>query len=348
MRYPFGLVFDSVKHLLAGRLRHNPKFAISVSLDPLGGSILDRCGAKQSANGVSGAAPRPMLTVAQCLAALDECPAPIVSIFGGEPLEYQEIPTLCREILERGKHLFLCTDGTLIRRRLHMIPPYTNFFWNVKLDGTEKIHDARVGRPGVFAEALDGVKAAKNAGFFVVVTTTVYPDTNVADVAELYRKLHQMHVDGYMLLPAYSKKGVCKTESASFHQNMRQRFREACDALSAYNLMTSPVYLEYLRGERELDCCVWGSPVYSPQGWAAPCYLLNRGFVQSYAELADKTLWENYGRGVNPQCETCMCHAGFESAALLGMNPKAGDTWKLLAWQLGGNLGEKREGVRKQ
>ena len=25
------------------------------------------------------------------------------------------------------------------------------------------------------------------------------------------------------------------------------------------------------------------------------------------------------------------------------MNPKAGDIWKMLAWQLGGNLGEKRE-----
>jgi len=348
MRYPFGLVFDSAKHLLAGRLRRKSKFAISVSLDPLGGSIGNSCSAKRAANGSADAAPRPMLTVSQCLAALEECPAPIVSIFGGEPLAYPEIPTLCREILQRGKHLFLCTDGTLIRRRLHMIPPYTNFFWNVKLDGTEKVHDVRVGRPGVFAEALDGVKAAKNAGFFVVVTTTIYPDANVADIAELYRKLHQMHVDGYMLLPPYSKKNVCKMESAAFHQKMQQRFREASDALSAYNLMISPIYLEYLRGERELDCCVWGSPVYGPQGWVAPCYLLNRGFVQSYAELVGQTVWENYGRGVNPQCETCMCHAGFESAALLGMNRKAGDTWKLLAWQFPGNLGEKRESGRKQ
>ena len=104
---------------------------------------------------------------------------PIVSICGGEPLEYPEIAALTRAILERGHHLFLCTDGHLIRRRLHMIPPYTNFFWNVKLDGTQSVHDARANRTGLFEEALDGVKAAKNAGFFVVVNSTIYPDTDV-------------------------------------------------------------------------------------------------------------------------------------------------------------------------
>jgi hopanoid biosynthesis associated radical SAM protein HpnH len=302
---------------------------------------------KQVADEDEAAETRPILSVEQCLAALDECDAPVVSISGGEPLEYPEIAELTREILARGKYLFLCTDGTLIRRRLHIIPPYTNFFWNVKLDGTADVHDARAGRPGMFAEALDGVKAAKNAGFFVVVTTTVCPDTNVGDVAELYRKLHAMHVDGYMFAPAYARK-VCKAGSQEFHRKMQQRFRELSDSSGGYNLMMSPVYLEYLRGERELDCSAWGSPVYGPRGWAAPCSLLNQGTVKSYAELTEKTLWENLGRGVNPRCETCMCAAGFESSALMGKNPKACDIWKMLAWQFGGNLGEKREDVGKR
>jgi MoaA/NifB/PqqE/SkfB family radical SAM enzyme len=100
---------------------------------------------------------------------LREFDEPVVATCGGEPLEYPDIPTLTREILACGKQLFLCTDGTLIRRRLDMIPPEMNFFWNVKVDGTESVHDIRA---GLFAEALDGIKAAKNAGFFVVVTTT--------------------------------------------------------------------------------------------------------------------------------------------------------------------------------
>lgn len=288
-----------------------------------------------------------MLTVEQCLAAMQECDTPIVAIYGDEPLEYPEIARLTREVLGRGKHLFLCTDGTRIRRHLHMIPPYTNFFWNVKLDGTQEPHDARAGRPGQFVEALDGVKAAKNAGFFVLVTTTIYPDTNVRDVGRLYETLHGMHVDGYMLSPHYSTQKLCRNSAAAFHEKMRERFREASVLLREYNLLTSPIYLEYLRGERELDCCSWGSPVYGPKGWAAPCHLLNCGYEQSYRTLVEKTVWENYGRGMNPRCEPCLSHSGYETAAILGMNPKAGDFWKLLTWQLNGSLGEKRERVHK-
>jgi hopanoid biosynthesis associated radical SAM protein HpnH len=340
MRYPFGLVFDSARHILAGKVLRRSKFAISVSLDLLG-----RCEGACLKRAANGGAPetQPMLSVAQCLAGIDECGAQVVSISGGEPLEYPDIAELTREILARGKHLFLCTDGALIRRRLHMIPPYTNFFWKVRLNGTAGTHDRIAGQVGVFAEALDGVKAAKNAGFFVVVTTAVYPDTNVDDVTELYRTLHAMHVDGYMFSPVYPRNIVCKVESQEFHRRMQHRFRELSKTLHGYNLMMSPVYLEYLRGERELDCCAWGSPVYGPRGWAAPCSLLNQGYVNSYAELAQNTSWENFGRGVNARCETCMCAAGFESSALIGTNPKAGDFFKMLAWQFGGGLGEKRE-----
>ena len=315
-----------------------------LSLDPLGGCI-SPCGC--NGNGSGAAKEQSMLSVEQCLAAMQECDTPIVAIYGGEPLEYPEIARLTREILARAKHLFLCTDGTLIRRHLHMIPPYTNFFWNVKLDGTQEAHDARAHRPGLFAEALDGVKAAKNAGFFVLVTTTIYPDTNVRDVAALYETLHAMHVDGYMLSPHYPAHKLCRNSAAAFHEKMRERFREASVLLSEYNLLTSPIYLEYLRGERQLDCCSWGSPVYGPKGWAEPCYLLNYGYENNYQTLVEKTVWENYGRGMNPRCEPCLSHSGYETAAILGMNPKAGDFWKLLTWQLNGSLGEKRERVRK-
>ena len=54
------------------------------------------------------------------------------------------------------------------------------------------------------------------------------------------------------------------------------------------------------------------------------------------------------GAALIHRCETCMSHAGYESAALLGANPKAGDRWKMLAWQFGGSLGEKREGTSKR
>jgi len=347
MRYPLGLVLDSARYLASRKLRGDKKIPVMLSLDPMGGCASARGGANGNGGGTIAVEQHLMLSLEQCLAAMNECNTPVVSICGREPLAYPEIARLTREILERGKHLFLCTDGTLIRRRLHMIPPYTNFFWNVKLDGTGTVHDGRAARPGLFAEALDGVKAAKNAGFFVVVTTTIYPDSDVQDVVSLYEQLHATHVDGYMLSPHYPPQPMCRNSAAAFHEKMRQRFRETSDLLSEYNLLTSPIYLEYLRGERELDCCSWGSPVYGPQGWAAPCKQLNYGFEPQYKSLVEKTVWENFGRGINPRCEPCSSHAGYGTAAILGMNPKAGDFWKMLAWQVQGGLGEKRERARK-
>jgi hopanoid biosynthesis associated radical SAM protein HpnH len=346
MRYPTRLIFDFVSHIVAQKLRGRRKYAVMLSLDPLGGSS-NRCAGACGGKGTAPIEARTMLNVEQCLAAMEECDTPVVAICGGEPLEYPEIPALSREILARGKHLFLCTDGTLIRRRLHIIPPETNFFWNVKMDGTETVHDARTGKPGQFAEALDGIKAAKNAGFFVVATTTIYPDTDALDVAALFDKLHTMQVDGYMFSPVYLSGKVCRDGSAKFHAAMHQRFAELSEMLGGYNLMISPIYLEYLRGERELECCAWGSPTYGPNGWSRPCSQLNYGYEKSYKALVENTVWENFGRGMNPRCETCSGHAGFETAAVVGVNRKAGDVWKMLAWQLRGSLGEKREKAGK-
>jgi len=344
MRCPLGLVFDSAKHFVGRKLRGERKFPLTVTLDPLGGFSN---GNGAAANGERVAGSRPMLNVAQCLAAMQECNTPIVFISGGEPLEYPEIAPLVRSILRLGKHLFLCTGGTLIRRRLHMIPPYTNFFWNVRLQGTKRIHDERAGRSGLFEEVVDGIRAAKNAGFFVVVTSTICPKTEVADLEALYAQLHALHVDGYTIAPYYPAEKLCRNGSVEFHEKMQQRFHEASERLGVYNLMLSPVYLEYLRGERELDCSVWASPVYGPKGWSGPCYLQNASFAKSYKDLLEETIWENYGRGLNPRCENCQCPSGFETAAMIGMNAKAGDFWKKLAWQFSGNLGEKREGKRQ-
>ena len=68
--------------------------------------------------------------------------------------------------------------------------------------------------------------------------------------------------------------------------------------------------------------------------------------MKGYKELLDNAVWENYGRGLNLRCENCQCNEGYEAAALLGANPKAGDLCKMLAWQFSGSLGERRNGKR--
>ena len=77
----------------------------------------------------------------ECLAAVDECGAPVVSICGGEPMMYPQIGPLTAGILERNRHIYLCTNGMYVARRLHEFRPDRRFYFNIHLDGMEKTHD---------------------------------------------------------------------------------------------------------------------------------------------------------------------------------------------------------------
>lgn len=282
-----------------------------------------------------------MLTVEQCLAAGDECGAPIVSICGGEPTIYPEIGRLTRELLARGRHIILCTNGMFIRKKLHEFKPTSSFFWNVHLDGLERTHDLCVERDGVFREAIEGVKAAKAAGFLVCSNTTIYKETDLNEIAELYDFLDTLGVDGYMLSPAYGYAAVMTQDIFMSREDIHEKFREAIALLGQHNLMVSPIYLDFLRGERELDCTAWGTPTFNPRGWKGPCYVITDQHYESYRDLVEKTDWEKYGPGNDPRCRDCMMHVGFETTPVLGAKRQLGDTWTMLKWQLAGKMGGK-------
>jgi hopanoid biosynthesis associated radical SAM protein HpnH len=291
MRYPLTLSIPVAQFLARKKLRREKKHALMISLDPLGACLSRPQSCAATANPNSKA-----FSVEECLAAVEGCGAPVVSICGGEPLEYPEIGRLVKEILDRGHNLFLCTDGTLIRRKLHTIQPDSRFFWNIYLHGTEMVHDRRVGRPGTFREAIAGIKSAKNAGFFVCVNTTIDPDTDVQDVAALFALLHEIHVDGYMLSPVFSD-GAMRGNNPAFRAAMQERFREAAALLDSYNLMIFPLYFHHLRGERALDGTSWGglaggcemSALLNPEPgdtWKLLKWLFSRSMGEKRASLS--------------------------------------------------------------
>ena len=279
------------------------------------------------------------LTVEECLKAVDDCGAPIVSLCGGEPMIYPELDRLVKEILDRKKHIYLCTNGMFIRKRLKEFKPTSRLFFNVHLDGLEKTHDICVERDGVFREAIEGIKAAKAAGFLVTSNTTVYKETDIEEIADLFAYLQTLGVDGHMISPAYSYAAVMTKEIFMSRDEIRDKFKQASKLLERYNIVTSPIYMEYLRGERELMCTAWGNPTYNPRGWKGPCYLMTDAHHATFKEFIDNTPWEKYGRGRDPRCEDCMVHAGYEASAVLGGNKKLGDTWKMLTWTLSGKMG---------
>ena len=110
--------------------------------------------------------------------------------------------------------------------------------------------------------------------------------------------------------------------------------------LERYNIVTSPIYMEFLRGERELMCTAWGNPTYNPRGWKGPCYLMTDAHSRNVQGIhREHVRGRNTGADAIPRCEDCMVHAGYEASAVLGGNKKLGDTWKMLSWTVSGKMG---------
>ncbi|HTQ85285.1 MAG TPA: adenosyl-hopene transferase HpnH, partial [Candidatus Solibacter sp.] len=192
MRFPLKLTAKLTGYIAGKRIRGEGKFPLVMMLEPLHACNLTCTGCGRIREYKSTI--NEMLTVEQCLAAAEDCGAPVVSICGGEPMIYPEIGRLTRELLDRGKHIYLCTNGMFIRKKLNEFQPTSSFFWNVHLDGMERNHDLAVERDGVFREAIDGIKAAKAAGFLVCSNTTIYRETDLQEIADLYEYLCELGV----------------------------------------------------------------------------------------------------------------------------------------------------------
>ena len=220
---------------------------------------------------------------------------PIVSICGGEPLIYRDLQALVAEIVARRKHVYLCTNGLLLAKRLPLLRPSSRLFINLHLDGMEATHDQAVGRQGVFAKAIEGIRAAKQAGFQVCTNTTVYQQTDMHEIAVLFEFLSQLDVDGFMLSPAYGYQSVQEANPGGgepifmTRDQIRVKFREAERLLAGFRPVASPIYREFLTGQRERKCAAWANPTRNVRGWKGPCYLITDTHYPSYRELIDST-----------------------------------------------------------
>ena len=338
MRFPLSLTTDMAAYIVRKKVAGARQFPLVLMLEPLHACNLTCTGCGRIREYESSI--KEKLSVEECLASVDEAGAPIVSICGGEPLIYPQIGELVRGILKRRKHIYLCTNGVFLRKKLDQFRPTSRFFFNVHLDGLEETHDRAVERDGVFKEAVEGIKAAKAAGHLVCTNTTVYKETDMGEIDALFAYLTKLGVDGFMLAPAYGYTAVRQTnpegaaEIFMTRDDIRAKFQEAQRLLTKYRMMSSPVYLEFLSGKRELSCTAWGNPTRNVRGWKGPCYLITDQHHASFHDLMENTDWDRYGYGKDPRCEHCLMHCGYEPSAALGVNAKLGDTFKMLLWQL--------------
>jgi hopanoid biosynthesis associated radical SAM protein HpnH len=227
-------------------------------------------------------------------------------------------------------------------RKKIVIRPSQWMYWNVHVDGLEFTHDLIVEREGVFKECVEAIKMAKLLGFQVATNTTVYRETEVREIEEMFKFFSWLGCDGHTISPGYeydaAKKDMVKRlgkqpEDFFLTRKMtRQKFAKILDWGKAFTIFGTPVYQEFLAGKRELTCTAWAIPTYNVKGWKAPCYLMTDGHYDGYQEMLTKVQWDKYGvvDGVarDPRCENCMVHCGYDPSGALGTNYQRGDNWK--------------------
>src|SRR5213075_2926390 len=96
-------------YLARQRLARREKFPLVLELEPLFQCNLAcaGCGKIQHPDDVLAR----RLTVEQCVAAVEECGAPVVSLAGGEPLAHREIHEIAAALVARRKYVYLCTNA---------------------------------------------------------------------------------------------------------------------------------------------------------------------------------------------------------------------------------------------
>jgi len=258
------------------------------------------------------------LSPEQCFKAVDECGAPMVSIPGGEPLLHPQIDEIVRGLVQRKKYVYLCTNALLLKEKLHLFEPSKYLTFSVHMDGQKEHHDFSVCREGGYDIAVEGVKAAVAKGFRVTTNTTLFDGTDPNSVRAFFDEMMDLGVEGMMLSPGYSYDKAPDQEHFLGRAKTRRLFTKILsNRKKSWRFNQSPLFLEFLMGQRQYRCTPWGMPTYNVFGWQKPCYLLQDGYADTFAELMQSTHWDQYGtESGNPKCANCMVHSGYEASAV--------------------------------
>ncbi len=260
------------------------------------------------------------LSLEDCLQAVDECGAPIVSIPGGEPLIHKEMKQIVEGIVARKKFVYLCTNALLLKKKLDDYTPSPYLTFSVHLDGLEEEHDHAVDQKGTFKIAVEAISEAVKRGFRVTVNCTLFNNAVPERVAEFFDFVSTLGVESITISPGYAYERAPAQEhflNRTQTKNIfRDLFRMGAKEGREWQFNQSTLYLDFLAGNQTYECTPWGNPTRNVFGWQKPCYLVGEGNVESFKELMEATDWDSYGTSKYEKCADCMVHCGYEPTAV--------------------------------
>ena len=319
MSIPLIQQFRVGTYLLKNRLQGKRRFPLVLMLEPLFRCNLAcaGCGKIDYPEDILNM----RLSVDECLGAVDECGAPIVSIPGGEPLIHKEIGEIVAGIVERRKFVYLCTNALLLGKRLDLFNPSPYLTFSIHLDGDQEHHDASVCQEGVYDKVVEVIQEVRKQGFRANINCTLFDGADAKNVSEFFDSVMDMGIDSITVSPGYAYERAPDQEHFLSRQKTKSLFRNIFQMgeNAKWRFSHSALYLDFLAGNQTYHCTPWGNPTYNIFGWQKPCYLLGEGYASTFQELMEETDWESYGTGNYEKCSNCMAHCGYESTAVADM-----------------------------
>ncbi|BBL70731.1 adenosyl-hopene transferase HpnH [Methylogaea oryzae] len=317
MGVPLRQQFSIASYLVKQKLKGREKYPLVLMLEPLFRCNLAcaGCGKIDYPDEILNK----RLSVEDCLAAVDECGAPVISIAGGEPLLHKELPQVVDGIIARKKYVYLCTNALLLRKKMDDYKPSPYLTFSVHLDGERERHDTSVCQEGVFEKAVEAIKLALDKGFRVTINCTLFQGETAPEVAKFLDYVRDLGVEGITISPGFSyerapQQGIF-IKSVETKELFRDIFRLGKGR--KWRLNHSSLFLDFLAGNQGYNCTPWGNPTRNVFGWQKPCYLLSdEGYASSFKGLMEETPWQKYGTVRNPKCVNCMAHCGYEATAV--------------------------------
>jgi hopanoid biosynthesis associated radical SAM protein HpnH len=316
MGVPISQMWTVARYVLSQKLSGRRRYPLVLMLEPLFRCNLAcaGCGKIQYPADIL----RKNLSPEDCFKAVDECGAPIVSIPGGEPLMHPQIHEIVAGLVARRKYVYLCTNAILLEKHLDRFTPSKYLSFSIHLDGPKEEHDEAVCREGIYEVAIRAIRAALDRGFRVTTNTTLFSTAEPQRMRDLFDLLMDMGVEGMMLSPGYPYEKAPDQDHFLHRRQTTRLFQKLLhNPKRRWAFNQSPLFLEFLRGNYDLECTPWGNPTYNVFGWQKPCYLLQEGYAETFDELMETTEWARYGRkSGNPKCQNCMVHCGYEPTAV--------------------------------
>jgi hopanoid biosynthesis associated radical SAM protein HpnH len=317
MAIPISQVGTVAAYVLKKKLAGVKRYPLVLMLEPL-----FRCSLACAGCGKVQYPPhilKKQLTPEECFAAVEECGAPMVSIPGGEPLLHPQIVEIVNGLIARKKYIYLCTNALELKKKLPEFTPSKYLTFSVHLDGQREHHDFSVCREGGHDIATEGIREAVRRGFRVTTNATFFDGTDPNSVRAFFDEVMGMGVEGIILSPGYSYDKAPDQHHFMGRARVRRLFRAILsNRKPTWKFNMSPLFLEFLMGERNYECVPWGMPTYNIFGWQKPCYLLQEGYAESFKELLETTEWKEYGvASGNPKCANCMVSCGYETPAII-------------------------------